>query len=308
MPLQAVVDPSTPNQDLPPDDDRMAFGVVLEVVDIVTDFVPVISEAKAVVEAIELSSRLTEAHERGDEAAVRELSAQLALTMTDLLPGPNIAGAVRKVGSRADGIPLIRTLKEKLQRLLSKSKGEDNPDADSRNADVSDDAGRARKGEPDNGRKDNETTDTPEPNPEDIDQWETSAELDLSSPRWSKEKFQHIEIDGRSTLTDGKYTVDPGLLDRHRPFDPDRSGSGQPDNSTSVFRFGFDIETATLKAARLADKNGLWEGLDNAKAKVQITNQEWIGVHAKTGRRTNWINIYRRHNGRVHSSPGSPVE
>ncbi len=159
------------------DEERTAFGVVLEVVDIVTDFVPVVSEVKAVVEAIELSSRLTEAHERGDEAAVRELSAQLALTMTDLLPGPNIAGAVRRIGRRSDGIPLIQTLKQKLQRLLSKSKDEDNPDVDTRSADASIDTRGARKGEPDDGQKDNETPDDEESVGNRFPDWEIPSDV-----------------------------------------------------------------------------------------------------------------------------------
>ncbi len=212
--LQAVEDPSTPDQDPPPDDDRTAFGVVLEVVDIVTDFVPVISEAKAVVEAIELSNRLTEAHERGDEAAVRELSAQLALTMTDLLPGPNIAGAVRRIASRTDGIPLINTLKEKLQRLLSKSKGEGNADADKTKTDVSDDTIETRKGEPDNGKKDNEAPDDEEGVEGKFVDWEIPSDVLRKLP----------EIWGPG-IPNRKSTKNPAKAG-FRWFDPDNKGNG----------------------------------------------------------------------------------
>ena len=145
---------------------------------------------------------------------LRELSAQLALTMTDLLPGPNIAGAVRKVGSRTDGIPLIRTLKEKLQRLLSKSKGEGNPDADTTKTDVSDDTIETRKGEPEDGRKDNEAPDDEEGVEGKVADWEIPTDVLRKLPEtWGP------------GIPNRKATKNPAKAG-FRWFDPDNKGTG----------------------------------------------------------------------------------
>jgi hypothetical protein len=58
----------------------------------------------------------------------------------------------------------------------------------------------------------------------------------------------------------------------------------------------------TLDAAAYADRAGLWVG---SKAKVVLDRP--IGVHAGTGEPTCVLNLYRKENGLIHASPGSPL-
>lgn len=57
-----------------------------------------------------------------------------------------------------------------------------------------------------------------------------------------------------------------------------------------------------LDAAAYADDANLWVG-----NKAKIVLDDFIGVHAGTGQRTNVLNIYRADSGFVHGAPGSPL-
>ena len=70
--------------------------------------------------------------------------------------------------------------------------------------------------------------------------------------------------------------------------------------------YDVDSDKAVLDAASYADQYNLWGGSDHGnKAKVPVANGP-VGVVAETGELTNYINVYRTADGRVHGSPASP--
>ncbi len=70
----------------------------------------------------------------------------------------------------------------------------------------------------------------------------------------------------------------------------------------SYFYSGTDVDGLTLDAAQYADDANLWDN-DN-KAKVSFDRD--VGVHVRTGQPTDTVNVYRKRNGTIHASPGSP--
>ncbi|MER9852209.1 RHS repeat-associated core domain-containing protein, partial [Mesorhizobium sp. M0106] len=118
---------------------------------------------------------------------------------------------------------------------------------------------------------------------------------------FSKET-KHVErrVENRtvSTLTNGKYTINPKDMIPHK--------NGSTSFAKSQFRSDIDAEKATLDAAALADEYSLW---NQDKAKVQVTNGP-VGYTGNTGQPTDVINVYRsvdKETGGfwVHGSPGN---
>ena len=99
-------------------------------------------------------------------------------------------------------------------------------------------------------------------------------------------------------LTNGKYTIDVKGMNRHR-LNPSNNGKSQ-------FLYDVDSDKAVLDAASYADEYNLWGGSDHGnKAKILVNNGP-VGVVAETGELTNYINVYRTVDGKVHGSPASP--
>lgn len=96
-------------------------------------------------------------------------------------------------------------------------------------------------------------------------------------------------------LTNGVYTVSQELMKKH-VFG---GVAGK-----SLFYPTVNANETVLKAAEHADAAGLWNA--QGKAKVQVLNTN-IGILG-SGEPTNFINIYRKINGLIHGSPGSPVK
>lgn len=96
-------------------------------------------------------------------------------------------------------------------------------------------------------------------------------------------------------LTNGTYTVSQEAMKKHV------FGGIE---GKSVFYPTVNANETVLKAAEHADAAGLWNA--QGKAKVQVLNTN-IGILG-SGEPTNFINIYRKINGLIHGSPGSPVK
>jgi hypothetical protein len=77
--------------------------------------------------------------------------------------------------------------------------------------------------------------------------------------------------------------------------------SGDLSTGKSQFLSTVDAHKAVLDAASYTDNMGLWVG---NKAKVFIKNHP-VGVRAKTGELTHYINIYRTKTGFIHGTPGN---
>ncbi len=102
-----------------------------------------------------------------------------------------------------------------------------------------------------------------------------------------------VIVSGRPSLQFGGYTVNPAAMDIHM--------TGTLAAGKSQWALSVDAYKATLDAAVLADKFGLW----NAAGKASVKATGIVGAHGKSGEPTNVINVYRR--GRViHGCPGSP--
>ena len=94
-------------------------------------------------------------------------------------------------------------------------------------------------------------------------------------------------------LTNGKYTLDSAGMAPH--------STGNLASGKSQFLHHVNERKLTLDAAAYADDAGLWVG---NKAKVSF--DDYIGVHAGTGLRTNVLNVYRTNSRFVHGAPGTP--
>ncbi|XXX76946.1 hypothetical protein WMF30_55795 [Sorangium sp. So ce134] len=73
----------------------------------------------------------------------------------------------------------------------------------------------------------------------------------------------------------------------------------------SQFFYGVSAKRLVLDAAAYADEANLWTASNGRKARVVF--DDFIGVHYKTGQRTNILNLYRTDTGFVHGAPGSPL-
>lgn len=100
----------------------------------------------------------------------------------------------------------------------------------------------------------------------------------------------------RGEATNGKYTVIDEKMEPHV--------NGDFTSDKSQFLYGVDYNKATLDAAAYADEHKLWDPKDNS-AKVPVSNGN-VGVTGRTGQLTEYINVYRKNSGYVHSSPGNP--
>lgn len=100
--------------------------------------------------------------------------------------------------------------------------------------------------------------------------------------------------DRHRNLTDGIYRVNSVANRRHSPE------SAPP--GRSVFLPHVDVDQITLEAAQRADHSRLW----TPKKKARVDFPFDVGTHGRTGRPTRVVNVYRRDNGTIHSSPGSP--
>ncbi|XYH97996.1 RHS repeat-associated core domain-containing protein [Sorangium sp. So ce1128] len=98
-------------------------------------------------------------------------------------------------------------------------------------------------------------------------------------------------------LTNGRYILDePGMA-------PHTVGSLA--DGRSQFFYHVNEKQLVLDAAAYADDASLWTGSNGSKARVVF--DDFIGVHAETGQRTNVLNLYRTETGFVHGAPGSPL-
>lgn len=112
--------------------------------------------------------------------------------------------------------------------------------------------------------------------------------------RYLQKYHTHTIYQGRSTITDGKYIVDPIGMARHKP------GTIESKNfiDKSLFKSDIDAEKAALDAARYADKHDLWR-----QNKAKIPTSEIVGY--ANGKPTKVINVYRKDNGVIHATPGN---
>jgi hypothetical protein len=100
--------------------------------------------------------------------------------------------------------------------------------------------------------------------------------------------------DRHGQLTDGRYRVSSIANARHT--------AGSSPAGKSHFYPGTDVDQLTLDAAQYADEANLWDA--DSKAKVPFDRP--VGVHVRTGSPTDTVNVYRKKNGTIHASPGSP--
>jgi filamentous hemagglutinin len=107
-------------------------------------------------------------------------------------------------------------------------------------------------------------------------------------------RYKKILFNGRPTITDGTYTVNPRSMDKHMP--------GKALSGKSVFSSKVDPYQTTLDAARHADKHKLWD----ADGKARVPTQGIVGTHGRTGQATTFINVYRKQGGALHATPASP--
>jgi len=108
--VPAPEESSAPVQAPAPEDDTESdwwgrWGV--EALDLVTDFIPVVSEVKAAGQLAYLAYRFKQALERGDRRAAFEIGTQMAVAAADLAPGPNLAGVTAKVAKISKALPAV---------------------------------------------------------------------------------------------------------------------------------------------------------------------------------------------------------
>jgi hypothetical protein len=94
---------------VPEDDTRSDWWARwgIEALDLVTDFIPVVSEVKAAGQLAYLAYRFKQALERGDRRAAFEIGTQMAVAAADLAPGPNLAGVTAKVAKISKALPAV---------------------------------------------------------------------------------------------------------------------------------------------------------------------------------------------------------
>ena len=115
-------------------------------------------------------------------------------------------------------------------------------------------------------------------------------------------------VDSYGRLKNDSYTIEVPEQKKHVVGSLDatnHTGREQPPNK-SQFLYSNDADDITLDAASYADRANLWKG-----EKAKVTFDRPIGVHARTGRVTNSINVYKKEpNSRgvvlIHGSPASP--
>jgi hypothetical protein len=110
--------------------------------------------------------------------------------------------------------------------------------------------------------------------------------------------------DRHGFYTDGTYRVSHEGNLRHV--------EGHAPPGKSYFYAGIDVDKLAIQAAEHADHAGIWqaanpEHVSGAFAnKAKIVFDHDIGIHDRTGKPTRVVNVYRRRNGTIHISPGSP--
>ncbi|XXY17781.1 hypothetical protein WME88_57100 [Sorangium sp. So ce216] len=77
--------------------------------------------------------------------------------------------------------------------------------------------------------------------------------------------------------------------------------TGRLAEGKSQFLYHVNDKQLVLDAAAHADDANLW-----SRNKAVIVFDDFIGVHARTGQRTNVLNLYRTETGLIHDAPGSP--
>ncbi|WP_290856847.1 hypothetical protein [Hamadaea sp.] len=111
------------------------------------------------------------------------------------------------------------------------------------------------------------------------------------------------ERDRHGVLTDGTYRANAAGNKRHT--------YGEAPEGKSYFNEGTDVDQLSLDAAGYADQKGLWYGQNPGHPsdyanKAKVVYDQPVGVHGSTGQPTNVVNVYRKKNGTVHVTPGSP--
>ncbi|KYF59822.1 hypothetical protein BE04_50915 [Sorangium cellulosum] len=94
-------------------------------------------------------------------------------------------------------------------------------------------------------------------------------------------------------LTNGRYFLDDKAMAKHTV--------GSLAEGKSQFFYGVNDKQLVLDAAAYADDANLWH-----RNKAVIVFDDFIGVHGKTGQRTNVLNLYRTETGLIHGAPGTP--
>jgi len=118
-------------------------------------------------------------------------------------------------------------------------------------------------------------------------------------------KPRPVERDRHGNLTDGVYRVSSDANRRHT--------RGSAPEGKSTYDEGVDPDEITLAAAQHADQKDLWTGEipgqpHSFSNKAKVPFDQDIGFHAGSGQPTNVVNVYRKKNGTVHSSPGSRLD
>ncbi|GAA4034217.1 hypothetical protein GCM10022247_69140 [Allokutzneria multivorans] len=110
-----------------------------------------------------------------------------------------------------------------------------------------------------------------------------------------KEPFtaRTLWVDKHKQTADGHYRANNAAQAAHL--------DGTDEEGKSVFLPGLDANRIALDAAQRADEAGLW-----AETKAVVEFDSVVGVHAKTGRPTTIVNVYRRETKTIHACPGSP--
>jgi len=111
------------------------------------------------------------------------------------------------------------------------------------------------------------------------------------------------QLDRHGNLTDGTYRVSSDANLRHT--------AGNAPEGKSYFNEGTDVDQLSLDAAQYADQKNLWYGQNPGHPsdypnKAKVVFDDPVGVHAGTGQPTNVVNVYRKKNGTIHATPGSP--
>ncbi len=114
-----------------------------------------------------------------------------------------------------------------------------------------------------------------------------------------------MERDRHGNLTDGVYRVSGDANRKHV--------KGSAPEGKSTYNEGMDPDEITLTAAQQADQKNLWTGEipgqpSSFSNKAKVPFDQDIGHHSGTDEPTNVVNVYRKKNGTVHSSPGSRLD
>jgi hypothetical protein len=91
-----------------PDDDEAASSgvdIALGAVDLLTDFIPFVSEVKAAGQLAFLAVKLKDALDRDDQLLATRIGVQMAAAAADLAPGPNVAGIAAKTARIVERLP-----------------------------------------------------------------------------------------------------------------------------------------------------------------------------------------------------------